>query len=280
MKELFSKKRISTFLVFLVFCITTNAQNETKHTVMRGETLESIATKYGTTTDEIIKLNPNAAQFVYVGMELKIPEIKKEQEETTHIQEDYQQIKSTTAEVREQVIPSNTPTEERSKWVFCLEVGYGFLSNSGTSHTCYAYEACIGANYTFTEHAYAGFRIGYNSANSAFLIGTSSGTSESHLIEIPLEIGYAFSTENKKFAIIPFGGTNINIGLSGKTEIKGYDDIEHKIGGKLGIDIRAGVRIRIVEYALSVSYHLPVNDQQKKFFGEDAYLEVSWGFGF
>lgn len=49
-----------------------NAQNVT-HIVDRGETLATIAAKYGTTEARLIELNPDAAQFIYVGMELVVP---------------------------------------------------------------------------------------------------------------------------------------------------------------------------------------------------------------
>lgn len=45
----------------------------TKHIVERGETLESIAQHYKVTTAKIIEHNPQASQFIYVGMELLIP---------------------------------------------------------------------------------------------------------------------------------------------------------------------------------------------------------------
>lgn len=45
----------------------------TKHIVERGETLQSISQKYGVTEQQIIDQNPDAAQFIYVGMELNIP---------------------------------------------------------------------------------------------------------------------------------------------------------------------------------------------------------------
>lgn len=54
--------------------LNTYAQDTTqKHIVERGETIESIAQQYGTTVDELVKLNPDASQFVYVGMELVVP---------------------------------------------------------------------------------------------------------------------------------------------------------------------------------------------------------------
>ena len=52
------------------------AQTSTvKHTVDRGETLQSIAKRYAATEAKIIELNPDATQFVYVGMELTVPTI-------------------------------------------------------------------------------------------------------------------------------------------------------------------------------------------------------------
>lgn len=50
-----------------------SAQPTLKHTVDVGETLNSIAQRYGTTEARIIELNPDAADFIYVGMELVIP---------------------------------------------------------------------------------------------------------------------------------------------------------------------------------------------------------------
>lgn len=54
--------------------ISLSAQTTTMtHVIDRGETIETIAEKYGVTPQSIIDLNPAAAQFVYVGMELTIP---------------------------------------------------------------------------------------------------------------------------------------------------------------------------------------------------------------
>lgn len=67
--------RLAATAGVVVLCVSTLcAQTVSKHVIERGETLESIAARYGVTTEEIIKLNPDAAQFVYVGMELNLPE--------------------------------------------------------------------------------------------------------------------------------------------------------------------------------------------------------------
>lgn len=61
-------------MALVIMFVALPAWAETRHIVERGETLESIAAKYGVTTRQIIELNPDAGTFTYVGMELIIPE--------------------------------------------------------------------------------------------------------------------------------------------------------------------------------------------------------------
>lgn len=44
-----------------------------EHTVMRGESLESIAQKYGLSTEKILEANPDATTLFFIGQKLKIP---------------------------------------------------------------------------------------------------------------------------------------------------------------------------------------------------------------
>lgn len=65
-------------IILIVFAVgnehaTAQTSTTVTHTVNRGETLASIAQKYHTSEAKIIELNPEAAQFVYVGMELTLP---------------------------------------------------------------------------------------------------------------------------------------------------------------------------------------------------------------
>lgn len=70
----FRKRFLSVMCMVALSVSFAIAQTNTiKHTVDRGETLRSIAKRYDTTEAKIIELNPDAAQFVYVGMELVIP---------------------------------------------------------------------------------------------------------------------------------------------------------------------------------------------------------------
>lgn len=68
------KKNILIFIAIVLFSGASFAQTR-KHTVQRGETLETIANRYETSVAEITELNPDASRFIYVGMELIIPDI-------------------------------------------------------------------------------------------------------------------------------------------------------------------------------------------------------------
>lgn len=69
------RNRILTIAAALLLAVGSLAAQTTTttHIVVRGETISSIAADYGVTVDKIIALNPDAAQFIYVGMELTIP---------------------------------------------------------------------------------------------------------------------------------------------------------------------------------------------------------------
>lgn len=64
---------LAIYMLTFGVCFAVAQTNTTKHTVERGETLTSIAKQYATTEAKIIELNPNAAHFLYIGMELIIP---------------------------------------------------------------------------------------------------------------------------------------------------------------------------------------------------------------
>lgn len=71
LRKLFTAALVFAVMLFLS-AVSGYAQETVIHVVKRGETIESIADRYGTTADSILRLNPDAADFVYVGMELKI----------------------------------------------------------------------------------------------------------------------------------------------------------------------------------------------------------------
>ncbi len=67
------KKTILLLFLFVANITACMAQTVITHTIQRGETIESIAKKYGITVEELKKENPTLERMHYVGMSLKIP---------------------------------------------------------------------------------------------------------------------------------------------------------------------------------------------------------------
>ena len=266
-------KRIMMCCLMFGFVSVVFAQDyQAKHQVQRGETLASIAKQYGVTEQMIKDANPQMGDLFYVGLKLDIP---KKQKNTVNIRNTPVKTNENTKFLENMSVEYDSNTNEREKYLFAIEIGYGFLDDGGMKgSSAFAYQATVGMNYLFDNNVYTGARIGYNSANSTFI----GGKSTIQMIVLPLEVGYVWGNENVKF--IPFSGFDLNIGLNGKNKYDGYDDVKMKVGGKLGIALNIGLRLSLWTFNISGKYHLPINEQQKKFFGEDAYPEISIGFGF
>ena len=67
-------KKVFTLLLFAIISLAAYSQQVKEHTVLRGETPESVAAKYGITVDALKAENPSINNFFYVGMTLAIPQ--------------------------------------------------------------------------------------------------------------------------------------------------------------------------------------------------------------
>ena len=265
---------VVTLALFSVICVT--AQSVIFHIVKDGETLSSIAKKYSVKKSDIVNLNPDAAKDVYPGMELQIPNGKSVE---------YNQEYDTKGVVIDNLVENS---DVKGTWQMSYEIGYGFLpKEEGMNESSYEYRATMGANYILPYGLYSGVRIGYNSSNYYSYVYANKTSCSSdikcHLLCIPIEIGYRFLFDsNKKIGFAPFAGIDINIGLSGKQKTK-YNKEETsedlKIGGKIGVGGRVGLRLLLWGFNLSGTYVFPFNDKQKQFFGEKSYPELTIGFG-
>lgn len=88
------KEHIISYLLAMLLInlsIDTYAQEHIKHIVKRGDTISSISKSYGIPESKIIELNPKATQFIYVGMELRLPmssskDLKSEKGDKTDVE--------------------------------------------------------------------------------------------------------------------------------------------------------------------------------------------------
>lgn len=289
------KKMILSVLLCTV-CVFTMAQSQTvTHVVQRGETIESIAEYYKVSVEDINKANPNADDIVYVGMKLNIPTSSKpqivsnndNQGGSTYTQENNIKHHSNNKVYQEHKYKAAKNEDEKvGKFEFAGELGFGFIKGADN----FMYEATVGANYRLPYNLYIGARIGYNSANYTGLIKIEgqniNAKQKYHLLEIPIEFGYSLKNESETLGLIPFVGFNTNIGLSGKYKqrILGTGGKEEpqkvKIGGKVGIGARVGVRVCLWGFDITGSYQIPLNDKQKGWFGKDAFPEITLAWGF
>ena len=289
-------KRFFLSVTLCTICVLAMAQSQTvTHVVQRGETLESIAEYYKVSVEDIDKANPNMDGVVYVGLKLSIPtssaqpktsarDVSIETSQTQVLTPERSPIRNVSKEDK----VYSTPNEDKEYGEFSLtgELGLGFIN--GPSN--FMYEATIGAKYTLPYNLYAGARIGYNSANYNGLIeieGKSINAKQNcHLLEIPIELGYSLKNESESLGLIPFVGFNTNIGLSGKYKQKtlgtGGEESSKKlkIGGKVGIGARVGIRVHLMGFDITGSYQIPLNDKQKGWFGKEAFPEISLAWGF
>lgn len=285
-------KKIIFSVLLCTVCMFTMAQSQTvTHVVQRGETIESIAQYYNVSVEDINKANPNADGVVYVGMKLNIP-TSSDFSKTTP-----KEAPKNMAPIQKQVTENHTENyvkhndtqnndEKVGKFEFAGELGFGFIKGADN----FMYEATVGANYRLPYNIYVGARIGYNSANYIGLTkyeGRSIEVEQKyHFLEIPLELGYALKNTSETLGVIPFVGFNTNIGLSGKNKLRTLgtggktESQKVKIGGKVGLGARVGVRVCLWGFDITGSYQIPLNDKQKGWFGKDAFPEITLAWGF
>lgn len=289
-------KKIILSVLLCTVCMFTMAQSQTvTHVVQRGETIESIAEYYKVSVENINKANPNADGIIYVGMKLNIPTSSMpqivstydNQKEAAYTQENRMKHPSSNRDYQEQKYNTTKKEDEKvGKFDFVGELGFGFIKGSNN----FMYEATLGANYYLPYNFYAGARIGYNSANYIGLTkyeGRSIEVEQKyHFIEIPLELGYSLKNASETLGLMPFVGFNTNIGLSGKNKLRTFgssgkeESQKVKIGGKVGIGARVGVRVCLWGFDITGSYQIPLNDKQKGWFGKDAFPEITLAWGF
>lgn len=203
-------RKIITVLIIALASSSFALAQTIEHIVKKGETLESIATLYNVTKEQIVSVNPSSAKFIYTGQKLIIPSMKADNApsvptyETNSVEVDNKQqiVKSqepwdlsaqtpTTNEIKS--VP-NTDSQRRFNIMPCLDFGY-FDINFPIPEKSFNWgqHYSIGASFVFDDIFSFSFDIGYkwNSAtasenNSGYSINSKSVT---HFIQFSPSIG-------------------------------------------------------------------------------------------
>ncbi|MCD8306158.1 MAG: LysM peptidoglycan-binding domain-containing protein [Prevotella sp.] len=270
-------KRCLMALAFVVVSALSFAQTKIiTHVVASGETLETIAQRYNTTVETLTAINPDAAEAIYVGMEVKIPVTVVESVPETVTEE------TVVTEPENTVAPEavSTSTEENlTRWDVAYRLAAGYL----TKPSGLELQASIGAKYVPIKQVYVALMAGY-----MFSDQFKSNTYEADFVTIPLEIGGHFKLPNAHY-ISPYIGFDFNICVhaSFNLDTKGmdsdtkkylkdyYKELDKDLRGKLCADFRLGVKYSLnSNAALGVSMVIPMNDNQKGLVSSSVYPEI------
>lgn len=288
--NMFLKRLLSTLcMVTIGVCLAIAQTNTVKHTVDRGETLASIAKRYATTEKKIIELNPEAAQFVYVGMVLTIPAATSEIViKNKVVQQEQKTSDSTDLRHTENKNYKYSDNKDFKKWNFGGFISYGFPPKpkmKGISSSSFTFAMALGANYNITESFYVGAKIGYSCANTNTLINLGVGDYQNTIINndficVPIETGYRLYLVPNKIALTPYGGIDLNYVVKCKIEQGVGSHKEKKTinpKDRFGLNGRIGVRLNLWTLNLGCAYIFSFDDN----FGDNnGFPEISLGFDF
>lgn len=301
MKSIIKNFRLNLTIAALLCCFSSifAQSSTTTHIVDRGETIESIAAKYGLTTAQLIELNPGAKDFVYVGMELIVPattpksalSIPSTTESSSSV---LMATIPTTATGAYDDSSSNNPEGPGIGLNYALEYGFLPKDDGASSNHNFAYAITLGVNYYFLEKenkVFAGAGIGYNSYSYNISNyeghGNHNNTKiDAHCITIPIKIGYTLKTENRSLGITPLVGVDLNCIVKAKSKAEGNNsfvgnyEVSSNLKKGLAADFRIGIQLTLWGFNIGGSYVMPINDRQKFYAGEDGYFAVNIGWGF
>lgn len=272
--KFFGKKLLFSVLVLVSGAAVAYSQNTVKHVVDRGETLQSIAQRYGTTVDKIIELNPDAAQIVYLGMELQIPVTQVASSKTTIAN---QSTSPTNSSYYRDNREARLNSSDFQRWDFVTSAAYGIIPKpEDININSASIDFTFGFNYNFTKSFYGGARIGYG-VTQVCLGERINLEHQTHTIDIPLEVGVKLFIAPDKVALVPNAGLDFGFVVKNKaTQGTGSNKKEVKQDGdNIAARGRLGVKLSLWGFNLGCALVIPFS---KKTYGEKSYPEVSIGF--
>lgn len=212
------------------------AQKE--HVIDRGETLESIAKKYGVTTQALKEANPSVETMFYTGMVLVIPEGGAPQTALAETSNGVEQI----SETGTAVVTSNIEKEDEIYPVNAVGFHIGVDINSISDFKHLADEAAFSNGFSmdfqidYRRYLYnglfAGVSAGYSHTsysltskqkNGEYLLGYKKSETTVHGIPLDLNVGYDFRLPSN-----PLLGLTVYTGLHGNLNVK----TNYKVDGK------------------------------------------------
>lgn len=257
------KKKILA-AIMLVFCATLCwAQTEKTHTLMRGETLASVAKKYGITLEELKKANPAAEKVHYVGMSLIIPQ-RNSADISNLSSPNTEEVEGGVTTTKEPATPIMNKNQAEKIFVgggqggMCFDMNLAYILSDYYKKFNMDISAHMGYRYYPYNNLFVEGLLGYRG-----LLITTPKTSgkkgnallSTHCVSIPFHVG-ALIPVTKKFGIVPVFGPQLDISVASKFEEEGKSiDMG---AGNLFVTLDFGVGFKFETGELRIKYGLGV----------------------
>lgn len=205
--------------MFMACFTSVFAQTESLHTVQRGETLESIATKYGVTVDALKQANKDAQQYLYAGMKLVIPhKANAVHPSTGNIKENGE------TRVYDPNSITSFSSEKNNNDGTDLTLTWGFTYMAGTFD-----DIKVSGHYGIMVETYdiKSSGLGFGGILGSFNFGLVDSDFASDLIQIGPNYSFLLGSSNNSRLIIPFYINYSSFGekykeLTGKSDAWGW----------------------------------------------------------
>ena len=298
----------------LMACATTAiAQNSQTYVVQRGETIVSIAKKYGLSEAELRQANPDLEDFFFVGMKLNIP---KAHSHSTTESDNNNSNESQKALTDNEKDPNNTKltanqslydgsTLENSEslantWhlayrmgasFYKIETNGSFTSGGRTYENKTGFEVDLLGHYYITENLFLSFGLGYYETASSSSIAAFGYNNRSEIksrnVIAPIEIGLNIPIVKDKIAIIAETGPSFAYALGGYykngSEKKSFSEMEDDYDvdiERFGSFYRISAGLNIYNFRLMYFYGIPLSKKSVNVYKDKNFWGISMGWEF
>ena len=288
-------KRLFLISLILFVFISSYAQTTQTHVVKRGETPESVAAKYGISTDALKSANPNMNNLFYVGMKLNIPQLLSTKDEATPnptISETVDLRNDTTHLMR--TVPISTISETTSS----------FITDSITASPVSITTETQGQNGLATDawdylfivrpkDKYYGFHIGNNTISHLYTSVNMGLGLQKHASTYSFTVGLGCGEKYKMGALIiqgavyPYFGlfsfdypeVNVKLNKAGMpvtdTKYKTKTELTYGIAANIGMGVRVFTNKKNKKYYLTIGYYMAA----EKFKTDNMVKNGTWMVG-
>ena len=284
-------------IIFGVICmlatLTCNAQSTKEHVIERGETIETIADKYGVTIDDITNANPEIKDMFFAGMVIRIPESTSD---TSSDNDDpYIRILRQSDNGDNDYVADSTTSDEDNNSDYTAQdglndmrlkgnnglrfkIGYNInsiYSSKGKDNLSanYSSGASIGFNILFRHYfldglyGEAGTGLNWSSTNTTTYVfetefmDRTKIKSEYQTFAIPIDlfVGYTFGFSSK-VGLDLYTGPMVNIGVYNSRKTNGKNFTSKT---STGFGWSAGASVHLADFDLGACYTFPLTDNLK-----------------